>query len=540
MSENNPVTLQTILQLALPLGTTLVSGEPEITITWAVTVRARPPAFSEIYGGELALVSIELLQTYDSRITLIDVIKGLSEVGVRAMACPDTLADDVIHAANQYQISLLALPDGSNLTHIERAVNATIANYAAQVSQRVLEIQRQLTRLVMENRDIASLLQVLARATSRPILLHDTTGTLIAQRDPDQVQRRDRHASIAFGAFQNWLERLLPDESSDITPSPLGYTAVLRVEKRPAGYLTVFGQSSGLDEFTRMVLIHGADACAVEMAKSRAVRIAVEQARGDWIQMWLSGVSNDHDLMTTRAHQSGFAVEESYVAVVFHATTAAGTVFTLENQVALVRDTQVRTHINGAVGHYVDVIIALYPFDTSGTIERLQGIIGAVRDQLVSRLPGDTVVAGISSPASGLAALRGAYREARDAIHIAEELGTPAGITYYGDLQLFRLLLALKDTAGPHLRDFHNETLGQLLEYDARKDSDFILTLKSYFEANGNLAKAAADLAIHRNTLVYRLERITELTGVNLDDADTRLVLHLALKIQQVLGKASG
>jgi purine catabolism regulator len=62
-----------------------------------------------------------------------------------------------------------------------------------------------------------------------------------------------------------------------------------------------------------------------------------------------------------------------------------------------------------------------------------------------------------------------------------------------------------------------------------------IRTLNGFFDANGNLAKAASDLDVHRNTLVYRLERISELTGLDLNDADNRLILHLALKIQRVL-----
>ncbi len=90
------------------------------------------------------------------------------------------------------------------------------------------------------------------------------------------------------------------------------------------------------------------------------------------------------------------------------------------------------------------------------------------------------------------------------------------------------------------MRRFHKETLGLLVEHDERKQGDLLRTLNGFFEANGNLAKAAADLDVHRNTLVYRLERIAELTDMNLDDPDNRLILHLALKIQRVLATLSG
>jgi PucR family transcriptional regulator, purine catabolism regulatory protein len=140
----------------------------------------------------------------------------------------------------------------------------------------------------------------------------------------------------------------------------------------------------------------------------------------------------------------------------------------------------------------------------------------------------------------GLRMLREAYREAKDSVSIAQELGDIEKSTFYGDLKLYQLLLALKERNLEHMRRFYDETLGPLVEHDERKQSDLIRTLNGYFEANGNLAQAAKDLDVHRNTLVYRLERISELTELDLNDADNRLILHLALKIQRVLATISG
>ena len=131
--------------------------------------------------------------------------------------------------------------------------------------------------------------------------------------------------------------------------------------------------------------------------------------------------------------------------------------------------------------------------------------------------------------------MREAYREAKDAVSIANELGDQGQTTFYGDLKLYQFLLALKDRNLEHMRRFYHETVGNLVEHDERKQGDLLRTLEGFFAANGNLAKAAADLDVHRNTLVYRLERISELTGLDLEDPDNRLILHLALKVQRVL-----
>lgn len=545
MSDTNTTTLQALLQFALPLGTVLAAGTPDVSINWAVTVRAQPPAFPDIYGGELALVSMDVLKSYNSRITLAEVIQSLAQVGVHAVAAQGEIADSAVAVAGECHVALLTLPEDSSLTKVERAVNTLIVNYTAQLTQRAMEIQRQLTRLAAENRDLNSLLQILARATAKPVVVHDDAGVLMAQVYPNVARRtgnasRSLLQSLPYGAFQTWLERSAPDGEGAIVPSPLGYTTVLKVEKRVAGYLSLVDKGDMLDEFDRLVLTYGADVCAIELAKNRAIAFAVEQARGDWVQMWLSGTPADDDLLVTRAQQSGFDFGCTYLVAVFRAVTKSGAALPLESLISLVRDDMARRNLDGAVGQYVDVIVGLYPVENASKISRIRDVIEEVRGQLASRTPSGLVGAGISRPALTLTGLREAYREAKDALSIANQLGDREEATFYGDLKLFQLLLALKERNLDHLRRFYLDTLGTLAEHDDRKQGDLIRTLNGFFEANGNLAKAAADLDVHRNTLVYRLERISELTEMNLDDADNRLILHLALKVQRVLATVAG
>jgi purine catabolism regulator len=223
------------------------------------------------------------------------------------------------------------------------------------------------------------------------------------------------------------------------------------------------------------------------------------------------------------------------MVAVYRATTETGTALPLESLLPLVRDDMTRRQLTGAVGQYIDVIVALYPLDTGATPQRLRSVVEEVRTQLAMRTPSGLVSSGISRPTRGLSTLRETYREAKDALSIANELGDHEKTTFYGDLKLYQLLLALKERSLDHMKRFFAETLGPLVEHDERKQGDLIRTLEGFFEANGNLAKAATELDVHRNTLVYRLEQISRLTSLDLDDADNRLILNLALKIQRVL-----
>ncbi len=536
--EKNTATLQSLIGSALPTNSSLLIGDGQIAVNWAVTVRAQPPVFPEIYGGELALVSMDILKGYDSQLTLSKVIEILADVGVVAVGAVEKDAQGAVQQAKVCDISLIALPDNTNLTNIERAVNTYILNQSARLTEKAIEIQRELTRLAAENKDVHSLLQVIARETTKPAVIHDDAGVLMTQAFSNGSRRgtdgRALLQQMPYGEFQGWLQTQQTNFSG-VESSPIGLTTLLKVEKRTAGYLSLIGYENNLNEFDRMVLSHGADVCAIVLAKESAIDNAVEQARGDWVQMWLSGLATDEDLLYSRALQSGFDPDSTYVGVVFRILTETGQALPVDSLVSIVRDDMNRRQIAGAVGQYVDMIVALYPIQELSDIPRLQQIVEEIRSNLGIRASSGVVSAGISRPVSDLGNMRDAYSEAYNAVKMAQEIGESRATTYYGDLKLYQLLLALKTHNLGHLQRFYEDTLGTLLEQDARKQSDLVETLSGFFEANGNLAKAAESLNIHRNTLVYRLDQISNLTNFDLDEADNRLILHLALKIQRVL-----
>ena len=77
--------------------------------------------------------------------------------------------------------------------------------------------------------------------------------------------------------------------------------------------------------------------------------------------------------------------------------------------------------------------------------------------------------------------------------------------------------------------------LGPLIQYDARRGSELVETLSHYLECGGNYDATATALSMHRNTLKYRLQRIRELSRLDLADADTRFNLQLATRAWHTL-----
>ncbi|WDU60409.1 PucR family transcriptional regulator ligand-binding domain-containing protein [Pseudomonas poae] len=136
---------------------------------------------------------------------------------------------------------------------------------------------------------------------------------------------------------------------------------------------------------------------------------------------------------------------------------------------------------------------------------------------------------GLSAAAHPPARLAQAQDEARQALTAARRFSERAGLCVYDELGVLKLLSGVRDRA--LLDQFLNERLGPLLRHDLHHGASLMPTLEAWFHENGNLVAAAQRLAVHRNTLTHRVQRIEALCGLTLDNAYDRLDIGIALMI---------
>jgi purine catabolism regulator len=177
-----------------------------------------------------------------------------------------------------------------------------------------------------------------------------------------------------------------------------------------------------------------------------------------------------------------------------------------------------------------DLLAVLLPAG-SGPPESVRGSLEEARARLVRMTEGGATV-GVGRRTVGPRSIVQSYSEAEQAARIGHQFLGGNRTIAFEELGVYRLIARVDDPDA--LEGFRGEYLGPLEEYDARHAAELIETLEGFFACNGNHAKAAEMLHLHRNTLLYRLERIEALTGRDLTDAETRLSLQLALKIRRV------
>lgn len=141
-----------------------------------------------------------------------------------------------------------------------------------------------------------------------------------------------------------------------------------------------------------------------------------------------------------------------------------------------------------------------------------------------------SVTVGISTVVNSIQELGQAYRESRIALEVGKVFDTEKSIISYDNLGIGRLIYQLPTTLCELFLNevFEKESINVL-------DSETIYTIQKFFENNLNVSETSRKLFVHRNTLVYRLDKIKKLTGLDLREFDDAIIFKVAMMVNKYL-----
>ena len=165
----------------------------------------------------------------------------------------------------------------------------------------------------------------------------------------------------------------------------------------------------------------------------------------------------------------------------------------------------------------------------STTAEELEKLASTMEETLKNELRIKTVI-GIGTIADHLRELADSYKEAQTAIEVGKVFDTEKSIMHYENLGIGRLIYQLPTTLCEIFLSevFKKNSIDSL-------DQETLFTINKFFENNLNVSETSRKLFVHRNTLVYRLEKIKKLTGLDLRQFDHAIVFKVALMVRKYL-----
>jgi sugar diacid utilization regulator len=178
--------------------------------------------------------------------------------------------------------------------------------------------------------------------------------------------------------------------------------------------------------------------------------------------------------------------------------------------------------------------VFLVPEEVAADLPTLEKLAGQVLAAAAPVMRPGTASVGIGNLANGVGELARSHVEARQTLRLTRRGGGRGRVASYRSLGAFRLLLEVQSPDA--LRRFVNELLGTLLLYAQSRDTPLLETLEALSAARWVRRAAARQLGIHINSMSYRVERIQALTGLQLDDPETRVAISIALRARTMLG----
>ncbi len=340
-------------------------------------------------------------------------------------------------------------------------------------------------------------------------------------------------ATLAVAARSPAEERTLLSAGDGVTSAPL------RVADTVVGTLHMRAKADPSASMQRLLLTM----IASEVERVRAPERASESAAADFLRAILARELSDREAVLARARELSLAIEDGACMIVARAHPQAPTDEGWRGRVRAVAERGARAVSSRAIA-------GLSERDSSAVAEVLLLIPGgeetvasraaeAILREMEAGLSGYTFALGRSRIAADPSELPRASSEALLAANVAQ--GSPEAATglAFEETGAYRLLLSAMSENPAELQRFYAETVEPLVAYDEQYETDLVRTLETFLEADGNVAGTAQRLFTHRHTIYYRLERVRELSGLDVSSSDGREKLSLGLKSMRVLGIAS-
>lgn len=548
------ISLDDALRSGILRDATLLAGKDGCShLIQSVLPMEVPDTARWLKGGELVLTTGYVLR--DAVEPWMAFIRELDEAqvaGLVVLASPYVrmIPDEAIAYAEKHAFPLMVLASPGPIVDVVKPIHEAIEASRAGSVREGLNIQRRLMQMVLDGQGLEAVAKYLARHLGHTVLIEDKQFNLLSVAQATNaaepfVDELVANKGTPVAVMKKWEEdgtlkalrkykqsvTIAPEKASD--PHRTIHPVVVGGEV--FGFFSVL-KGEATTEHERMIIENGAQAVAIELLKQKGATESEQKMKRDFFRdLLMANTAAMAETIRRRATYLGYPMNASYwvVSVEFddqkHEDVQPEDVNRLVGILNSLLSFRQAVVVNQGQGATI-----LYPVkEGQPTPDKIQHLTKAIHQKAVQGMPGWTVSIGVGQLYGDLMSVPKSFKEAQHALKIGRSTKGNGNITFFNDLGIYRMLLQFAQSQDPN--EFFCEPLQRLIEYNQQTDKELVKTIAAFLECNGNLTETSNKLFIHRNTLKYRLERIRDITQIELDDAENRLMLHLGLKMNQVI-----
>ncbi|MFP4321085.1 MAG: helix-turn-helix domain-containing protein [Anaerolineales bacterium] len=471
-----------------------------------------------------------------------DAITEFAQAGAAGLVVdyrPNTVT---IAQADLVNFPILLLPEGVRMRDVERALTNALLQHEAGQADVIERNHETLLRLLVDNKGAEEIIRTLARLTNKVSVLQDKRLRILGSSVPPAMLedwRALEERLLHFSALPEVLRdrhRLNEQPSSLMQNLTIDDGAELHRLIAPVvsggvgrGFVSLIGYPDDFSTGDYAIIEYAALMCALEMLKAKAVSETEKRLRGDFLDNIIAGEWREDEIQDQIVRLRHDIMAPHVLLVARWRGDVHPSIRRLET---LANGIIKVNHLRALVRQYGEEIRIFYRSEEDNLSREGRRLAEMMIQEGAREYPNSAIAIGIGPVAENLRQWRASYLDAAAAADFARMTNANHPLDSR-EIGVYRFLSAPANREA--LRTLRDDILGDLLEYDQRHGGDLLRTLEGFFNTNGHLTQTAEALHIHRNTLQYRLNRISELTQLDMSQPDTRLAIQLAVKAKRLL-----
>lgn len=547
MIRENGITVEQLLASDIMRGSTLIAGEKGIknTITKA-NIYADNEILDWVTPKEILLATEENFRGWDDD-QYIDFFKRSDEIGISALAVKYSSANHklnhtVLQVANDIGLPIIHIHKKTPIVEVNTAVFQLVFAKQADLLAHLEQFHEELLHCLLKGGFVEDVLVIIQSHINNPVVFdfaNYDNNIVIFNENNDKMKAlllNDVHRNRTSHGFSfSFREDIIELEGRRVTRMVVPVTN----NEKIYGNLYTWGVDTSLGGFDLSLMESASTNIALMLLQEASIREVEIKHSSEFVDELLSIPPRESAL--DRARVFNLNVEDPYCLVLLRvsdcenskniAYCSEGVYDFIYSNIKWIESHMKKHHIDGMVTTKKSYLQLILKETEDRFDERLMEFLTTLIRLLESKAsPLDLLdmQVGVGRVYPDLTQLYRSRLEAVKAIEVGSKLFEDT-IVRYDDLGIFKIII--HDSLNEDVREFYNETLKPLVDYDKKKSTELVQTLEAYFRNNGNVTKTSEEMYTHYNTILYRLERIKDITRLDLNNANDRLNLEMALKI---------
>lgn len=534
--------LDDLLKLPVFDGTAIVAGAKGVNReVYTVNMMDAPDIIPYLKRNELLVTTA--FHFKDDLPALLELIRQMSRqdcaaLGIKSKRFLGGIPESAVRLADELGLPLMELPVEPSLGDIVNKSLSHILDVRTTELHNAMKTHRQFTQQIMSGQGIPKLLDQLASLLRLPVLLlgpylqpicgrFSAASTAVRFENMLSGGSRVHVAPSIFSAFS-----LLDEERQTITLFPV-YT------HRQLHYLCIEGFVLPTERSSILTVEQATNVIAFELMKDNALKQNRRQIQNEFFANFIGGSFSSSEEIASRGREFGLSSHQRYICAV---GKLDGTDKTTSFMQYKAEQDRIAEHLEAELAHFRHPLL-LFNHDRSYVFlmplvqewKEVEPSFVALLERLQFKIAahyGAELSFGVSGYAQPLAQIPVSYKEANEALYFGSMAGKTRFIEHYQPKEVPEILRMIPHE---HLRKFYIDTMQGFTDETLKDHHMLLQTLSVYLETHCQLAETAKRLYIHRNTVIYRLEKCEEIIGRSLKDPEETLRLRMAFRIKALL-----